>query len=562
MLKPQQRLKALPLVASMLGDKLGVNIVYDAYQTACTDGKTVYLPPLSIEEDELMYWMLSGYIDHEAAHIRYTDFEVMKEANLSPVAHHLFNIIEDWRVEHELVKRYPGCKEHFNWLNKHLYKTTKPKRKRKAGGKIPPAFFVLEYILLTVNMDDVLELMGERIHSIRIIDRNWPTLRRSLDDILSQIPHRCHSTQESIDITLEILNLIKVESNKKSLSKNNKAKVDGTFLGVQTDTEARSSIGANHLSSESLNCSSEDENNTLQRGKNERDKPDNTLDALLNADENSLPKNIDEKLKEVIFRKNTKKKLSGFSMAIEADLVAESLSSSAIKEASSASRALRTRLQGLMQTKVLRRIAPSLHGRISGQLLHRVATKNPRLFQKEDEIVGIDTAVHILLDRSGSMDNDINLACTACYSVASALHGIKGVNVAVTAFPSDSNNGYMKSVFPILRHGERLTYKFDVGSYGTTPLSEALWWVARELLKQKEHRKIIVVISDGIPDDPHIASQTLTTIREFGVEVAGIAINSWSLAKFINTQENITNMTELAPAMFRILQQLLLKKEI
>ena len=84
---------------------------------------------------------------------------------------------------------------------------------------------------------------------------------------------------------------------------------------------------------------------------------------------------------------------------------------------------------------------------------------------------------------------------------------------------------------------------------------------AKELIKQKELRKIILVISDGLPDDPSVALKTLSVIRDLGIEVAGIAIDSWQLANFINAQENITDITELAPAMFRILQQLLLKKE-
>ena len=52
MLKPEMRLKALPLVASMLGDKLGVKVVFGEQDTACTDGSTVFLPPLPLEEDE------------------------------------------------------------------------------------------------------------------------------------------------------------------------------------------------------------------------------------------------------------------------------------------------------------------------------------------------------------------------------------------------------------------------------------------------------------------------------------------------------------------------------
>jgi cobalamin biosynthesis protein CobT len=95
-----------------------------------------------------------------------------------------------------------------------------------------------------------------------------------------------------------------------------------------------------------------------------------------------------------------------------------------------------------------------------------------------------------------------------------------------------------------------------------TPLAESLWWVTRELIKQKEQRKIILIVSDGLPDDPQTASKTLAAIRELGIEVAGIAIDSWHLANLINAQENITDINKLAPAMFRILQQLFLKREI
>ena len=80
---------------------------------------------------------------------------------------------------------------------------------------------------------------------------------------------------------------------------------------------------------------------------------------------------------------------------------------------------------------------------------------------------------------------------------------------------------------------------------------------AQELIKQKEQRKIILIISDGLPDDPQAAFKTLTAIRALGIEVAGIAIDSWHLANLINAQENITDINELAPAMFRILQSLL-----
>ncbi|MBQ2761877.1 MAG: VWA domain-containing protein [Mailhella sp.] len=553
MLKPEMRLKALPLVASMLGDKLGVKVVFGEQDTACTDGQTVFLPSLPMEEDEQLYRLVSGYIDHEAAHIRHTDFDAMKAAKLSPVAHHIFNVIEDWRVEHELVKRYPGCREHFDWLNRHLYLPKSKRKKKKAGGEKPPAFFILDYILNTVNQADVPELEEARRSAGRSIDKNWPKLRVKIDATLEQIPMRCLSTRDSIEVALELMTILEAEAQNQTTKQAQNQSV--------SSSEATQDGVENQSSSESSNGLSEGENNPSQRGENADLTADSSLVDLLSAAEDSLPQSSEIKLKQAIFGKNPNRKKDGFFMAAEHELVADRLSPEVVSEAHSSSRALKTRFQGLLQTRFLRRVTPARHGKTSGRLLHRIVTKNPRLFRKADEALGIDTAIHILLDRSGSMDNQIQLASQACFSVASSLYGIKGVNVAVTAFPSDLGTGDLRSVAPIFRHGERITDKFAVGAEGRTPLSEALWWTTKELFKQKEQRKIILIISDGLPDDPPIALKTLSVIRDLGIEMAGIAIDSWQLANFINAQENITDIRELAPAMFRILQQLLLKKE-
>ena len=400
-------------------------------------------------------------------------------------------------------------------------------------------------------MKEIPELETARKPVARVIDTHWPTLRMSLDEVLEQIPVRCLSTRDSIEVALEIISLLETEAQKQKSAQ--------IAPQASSDTESSQKDEAKQLSSESMNCPPEDENNTPQRGENERDQPSDSLDTLLDADENTLPQRLEQKLKEAIFGKDTKKRSSGFSVAIERELSAQSLSSEVVHEAQRSSRALKARLQGLLQTRVLRRVTPARYGKTSGQLLHRIATRNPRIFRKADEVPGIDTAIHILLDRSGSMSKEIDLACQACYALASALAAISGVNLAVTAFPSDCSGGVGSTVFPLLRHGQRLTDRFDLGVDGMTPLAESLWWVTKELIKQKEQRKIILIISDGLPDDPQAASKTLAAIRELGIEMAGIAIDSWHLANLINAQENITDINELAPAMFRILQLLLVK---
>lgn len=191
--------------------------------------------------------------------------------------------------------------------------------------------------------------------------------------------------------------------------------------------------------------------------------------------------------------------------------------------------------------------------------MFRLATHNPKIFKKHEEVQGIDTAVHLLLDVSGSMRARLKLATLACFSVASALSSVAGINVGVTAFPAIEEHIDYISVCPLVRHGERVTNQFNISSHGTTPLTEALWWVTKKLLPLPEKRKLILLITDGEPDSETTAKASIREIERMGIEILGIGICSNHLADLISHQTSITTMEELAPAMFSILQQTLLK---
>ncbi len=64
---------ALPIVAAAYGRKFGVNVQVGGSR-AGTDGQTINIP--GIVEDSITKTLAWGYLAHEAAHVRYTDFEV------------------------------------------------------------------------------------------------------------------------------------------------------------------------------------------------------------------------------------------------------------------------------------------------------------------------------------------------------------------------------------------------------------------------------------------------------------------------------------------------------
>lgn len=140
--------------------------------------------------------------------------------------------------------------------------------------------------------------------------------------------------------------------------------------------------------------------------------------------------------------------------------------------------------------------------------------------------------------------------------MAKALSTLKGVNPAVTVFPADCVGG----VYPILRHGQKLSDRFLVEASGGTPLAPALWWVLQNICQLSETRKIVLVITDGMPDNLSTAKVAIKTMQKIGIEVYGIGISMEAVKDMLPGKSCVINgISELAPAMFGLLQKTLLK---
>ena len=559
---PTNTIRALPLIASMLGNKLGVKVDIGNRENACTDGNTIYFPSLPVDTDEKLYYLVSSFIDHESAHIRFTDFQVLDNANMSPLEKHIWNAIEDWRIEHELVKRYPGCREHFDWLIRNVVQ----EESHEKAGDNPPAFSILNYILLTMRSWDVPELKTGCAEEALVIEKHWPGLRGKLDNILNQLPGNCHSTGDSIEYARKIVNLLEKEADADSGSEPQSPEPIANTTREESQGEDRNNLHdkteepASSPAVEGPERERQGDTDTARKKRGSSTSVQEKLRKLIHAKEGELLTSFDEQLASELNATRTGMQNSGVRMAVEGQLEIHPLPENQRQESIAASRALRTRLQALMQARTLRRTAPGRYGRLDGRLLHRLSVQNPRVFLRREEVSGINTAVHILLDISASMHNSIRLATSACYAVASALSGIPGINVGVTAFPATTPND-IPGVCPLVRHGQRVGIDFDVPAAGATPLAEALWWIAGQMVPLKECRKILLLVTDGLPDNPEKVTEALLVLRQFGIKPVGIAICSPALANILPIQAEVNNLNELAGAMFGILHTLLLQEK-
>ena len=72
-------------------------------------------------------------------------------------------------------------------------------------------------------------------------------------------------------------------------------------------------------------------------------------------------------------------------------------------------------------------------------------------------------------------------------------------------------------------------------------------------------RKLIILITDGVPNDIDAAKQAITSLHQMGIEVIGIAIQSELLRHILPIQANVNSLSELTGAMFGILHSNLLQ---
>ena len=90
-------------------------------------------------------------------------------------------------------------------------------------------------------------------------------------------------------------------------------------------------------------------------------------------------------------------------------------------------------------------------------------------------------------------------------------------------------------------------------------MDTALWWVLQLLHPMAEPRKMVLLITDGEPDEQKATLTAIRVIKGFGLEVYGIGIKTMSIQTLLPGKGSrvINDISELAPYMFEILHNAL-----
>jgi len=547
---------ALPLIAQALGNKYGLKVVIGGSR-AMTDGKTIYLPSLPIDSPDLAD-MISGYLDHEAGHVRETDFTV--NSNETPLHGFLLNVLEDVRIEKAMGELYPGCRTNLARLVKKLV---------RKGDFAPvddsdPVNLVSLYLLYKLRQSVVGQTgLNDLAQDARDkMDHRYPGLADELDAVTQHVVSAA-STADCSRIAGAVVEAMKKyietppplpssspesEDPEEEMEGGNDSSSDcpgsenspSNSVGQSTDLGLSSSLSAGESGVGPVDASFDRK----------------TLQAVLDAVKEDLPEGLGEMLAEAI-EEDTKgygrHELCGDIGPSSTDGI-HTVNEAPVRASTNA---LRARLAGLLQAKQQVRSLPTRRGRrLDNRTIVRVqAGVEQRAFRGKSERQGINTAVHILLDRSGSMENSnrIHIANDCLLAVKIAAESLRGVNLGLSAFPS-RNGGYV----PILRHGESLMgSKVGLSADGGTPLTEALWGVAAQMQPLEEDRKVVIVLTDGQPDNGTGVHSSIRKLEQLGYEFVGIGIQEPSVANYFRNYAVVHSLADLPTALFGQLQKLL-----
>ncbi len=569
----------LPMVAAALASSYGIKVVIGKTQGASTDGNTIYLPPLPAD-NEKAYAIAHGYLDHETAHIKFTDFEAYsRTASVSYMHEAICNILEDVRIEQKMSRFFPGCAINLKRLTHILVKDGVLESVQQQDNEaVILQKFILYYLRRHVLQQTALDTLAQE--STERLKETLP--KGAFTRLLSLLSgaDKLGSTKDCAEMTNDILAMLKEEKEKEQ----NKPKQEQP--SAQSGQATESGTGGQGGNSASQAADGGQDVGKPQPGdagqsdcKNATAEP---AEAASNGEQpatgnagDAIERILNSQSQDTPFNADMGKMLEGMlddvqaadSACItvgEAGTGGVSLSSgdgnALFNKALRYSSALRPRLIGLLQSHRKRHSRPANKGRrIALKRIHRIVTNDPKVFLRKAPVSEVNTAISILLDASGSMRRVMDTANLSVMSVAHAMDLIDGVATGVAVYPGRAGS----DVDIITRIGEPVSAnrnRFNMAAGGGTPMAAAMWRAATDLMLAPQPRKILLVITDGEARAMDIKSidTLIAAAAASGMEIMALGIGNLQIASHFPTHQTITSINELSNAMFNMLKDKLL----
>lgn len=496
-------MRSTEVVGQMLSEK-DVEIIFAGTQAQTGYDKAgnptnITLPMLSENVDDVMRTYIKGFLDHESAHVLYTDGPIFRKRiekiekkygeKVAQMVLMLFNVAEDARIEELMKKRYKGSKENFsNVLKMILEKNMSGLKEDSSAEEIIDGMIVF-YARWLVGSEFATEFFNEHQEYLELCKKYDEGI-----DNLYTLMSKAKSSEEILDVIEEFLKKHEAKTSfsmKESSGGSSKKDKKSEGSGKSVKTEKKSEESEEEEKDSEKPSEKDDKKDDSEKSKDSEDKDgepdkdrkdkdrkdkeggdgDGEKDEEDSSEEDELTKEIEKlitgedfgdsiraEIKKIIRQENG----SGRAPKVYRPLTTryDRIEPQSVKSYSIQSfleRNPRTYKEFLEETaqyssviqKQLERYMSALSvsgweyghkkGCLYGAGLSRLITGDERVFRKKMERKTKDVAVSLLIDLSGSMiGTPVKYACMSAYIFAKALSKI-GINFEILGFTTDWN---------------------------------------------------------------------------------------------------------------------------
>ncbi|SEJ47604.1 Cobalamin biosynthesis protein CobT, partial [Azotobacter beijerinckii] len=561
---------SLPVYAQHLSEQTGVKVVVEGSQ-AYTDGTKVVVP-FTETDPELSF----GYVAHECSHVRNTDMQCFGEAQAVPFRLSVLNILEDIRIERLSMDQYPGTEGDLN----HLAKAVLGDRLDPADVAQKPALHVVHDTLLLVGRRQMLGQELEQPATVMLQAQEKLLGAQLSARIMQKVGEvlQCDSTREVLALADAIIALLPSqedqqdeggaeqqdqeqqenqpqESDDASASEadsdegESESQSQGEEAG-QPDSEQKNSAGnqagdgqddrqdggSSRSQGGDTPAEAEGDDAVGDPGSQPGDHPSQEANDLREqamqataGDLQGLISEVGDQAAELLSQKARRDPCARrlLSLAGRSCLRSDAASGRRVQLGLEQSSGLRQCLNGLLQAQVDCRVSLKRQGkRLDTSRIALLKAGETRVFRSKARAERQSAAIQFLLDKSGSMSGAMDEAEAALYAVLHAVENLPQVSTGAIAFPERGSDSVTRCAL-IKGHRERLLQAVRLGGFGAmhqgcTPLGEALWPAAVELLRAQGEHKILFVITDGEPDSAWLAQEMVERCENSGIEVLAL----------------------------------------
>ncbi|MDG1752677.1 MAG: VWA domain-containing protein [Thalassotalea sp.] len=537
-------LNSLMYVAASYGSKYGVKVIPS--NRAATDGKNIYT--IIDEENPEATW---GFLTHESAHCRYTNFGIsipdefkrfsnanpeIKKANFN-TGHFfsLFNGLEDNRIEYSFFQEYPGAFNTFDSMNALLI--------NKGLWQHDPNDNLLDAITGYTALFAPGNFAGMGYPSCRELSTQVDTHLRSFTDLnekdYMQIKQvvldsvKAGSTREVIELAKTLMCIM---AKLKAEAEESDSEQKGDSSDEQQGQGDSSQQGDSEQKGDSSDEQQSQSDSSQQGGNPEKGKKSFTA----NYDVDAITENKDkgELVGQFLSSSPTAENID-YSLEVAAkdnqDYIPLSKSdiSDRYEEGVNSAGKLLRRISNLLEAKARTRKDIYTSGRkIDRRKLPTIKTGNSRVFSRKREGISSNTAIYVTVDVSGSMNTSMPTKQGSCSRIDVATKALSALSFAVSRQKTSSLAiGAYDSIpydicefnQPIAVAKEKLNRLYPSGSTSYVPA------MLRGILKlsgqTQKTRKVFIMVTDGVPGDIDKATELVKKIRESNVEVYCIGVD-------------------------------------